>query len=156
MSPAHMARILIVGIGNRLRSDDGVGWQLASELSREVGRDDVHIISTQQLAPEVAEIASRAQRVLFVDAATKSEPGTLNFSQITPASSSRHSHELTPAGVLKLAQDLYDRCPPAYLLTIGGESFDTGDSLSASVVAALPEAKAEIARFIAGKGVEID
>lgn len=143
-----MARILIVGIGNRLRSDDGVGWQLASELLSEIGREDVHIIATPQLTPELAEIASRAQRVLFVDAALQGEPGTLKFSQITPGSLSRHSHELSPAGVLKLAQDLYGRSPRACLLTIAGESFSTGDSLSPTVAAALPKAKMEIARFI--------
>ena len=147
-----MARILIVGIGNRLRSDDAVGWQLASELSREIARDDVQFIALQQLTPELAEIASRAQRVLFVDAATKGEPGTLKLGEITPGSSSRHSHEFSPAGVLQLAHDLYGRSPRAYLLTIAGESFSTGDSLSPKVATALPKAKMEIARFIAIDG----
>jgi len=143
-----MARILIVGVGNCLRSDDAVGWQLASELAREIVRDDVQVIATQQLTPELAETASRADRVLFVDAAVQGEPGSLKFTEITPGSAGRHSHELSPAGVLKLAQDIYGCSPRAYLLTIAGESFSTGDSLSASVTAAVPGAKAEIARFI--------
>jgi hydrogenase maturation protease len=143
------SRILIVGIGNPLRSDDGVGWYLATELSHEILRDDVHIIATQQLTPEISEMASRAGRVLFIDAAFIGEPGTLKCKQIVPgATSSRHSHELSPAGVLKLAQDLYAHCPPAYLLTIAGEAFSTGDSLSPRVTAALASAKGEILRFI--------
>ncbi len=145
----YMSRILIVGIGNRLRSDDGVGWYLATELSREMLRDDVHIIATQQLTPEISEMASRAERVLFIDASASGEPGALKSQQIVPATiSSHHSHEVSPTEVLKLAQDLYSRCPSAYLLTIGGESFSTGDSLSPSVAAALASAKAEILRFI--------
>jgi hydrogenase maturation protease len=151
-----MSAILIVGIGNPLRSDDGVGWRLATELSRETLRHDVHIIATQQLTPEISEMASRAERVLFIDATPTGKPGGLKCRQIAPRiTSNRHSHELSPVGVLHLAQDLYARCPRAYLLTIGGESFDAGDSLSANVVAALAPARAEILRFIDGGGREI-
>lgn len=147
-----MFKILILGIGNPLRSDDGVGWWLATELSREMLRDDVHVIATQQLMPEISELASRAERVLFIDATASGEPGTLEFKQIEPGCLSRHSHELSPAGVLRLAQNLYGRCPTACLLAIAGESFTTGDGLSAKVAAALPRAKAEIACFIDGGG----
>lgn len=152
-----MSHIVIVGIGNPLRSDDGVGWRLATELSREVLCDDVHIIATQQLTPEISEIVSRAERVLFIDAACTGEPGTLKCKQIVPgATSNRHSHELSPIGLLKLAQDLYARCPPAYLLTIGAQSFSTGNSLSPRVAAALVPAKAAILRFIDCSGKEIE
>lgn len=143
-----MSQVLIIGIGNPLRSDDGVGWRLATELSREMLRDDVHIIATQQLTPEISEMASRAERVMFIDASSTSEPGALECSQIFSGAALTQSHELSPVGVLKLAHDLYARCPPAYLFTIGGECFNTGDSLSASVAAALAPAKAEILRFI--------
>jgi hydrogenase maturation protease len=152
----YMARILIVGIGNPLRCDDGVSWQLATELLHEIVRDDVHIIATQQLTPEISEMASRAERVLFIDAASTGEPGSLKCKQIVPGVTSSHpSHELSPAGVLKLAQELYACCPPAYLLTIAGECFSTGDSLSASVAAALGPAKAEVLRFIECGGKEV-
>ena len=149
-SRMHVFKVLILGIGNPLRSDDGVGWWLASELLHEMRRDDVRVIATQQLMPEISEMASHAERVLFIDATASGEPGTLEFKQITPGCLSRHSHELSPAGVLKLAQDLYGRSPTAFLLTIAGESFGTGDSLSAKVAAALPRAKTEVAHFIEG------
>jgi Ni,Fe-hydrogenase maturation factor len=59
------------------------------------------------------------------------------------------THELNPAGVLTLAQELYGHCPQAYLLTIAGESFETGDAMSASVIAAIPELMARIRQFLA-------
>ena len=146
-----MARILIIGIGNPLRSDDGLGWHIARELSRELPRDDVQVMATQQLTPEVSDFVSRAELVLFIDAAQDGEPGTLRCEPIVPADApGRHSHSLSPAGVLKLAQELYGRCPAAYLLTIAAESFDTGDSLSASVTAAAPALKANVCSLIGG------
>jgi len=153
-----MVRILIVGIGNPLRSDDGLGWHVARELLHELARDDIRVVATQQLTPEISDMASRAELVLFVDAARSGSPGTLKREQIPPAApASRHSHDLSPAGILKLAQELYGRCPAAYLFTVAGESFATGDTLSAAVGAAIPALKARIWDFIdgsAGKKIE--
>lgn len=144
-----MARILIVGVGNPLRSDDGLGWHVASELSREVLHDEIDVISTQQLTPEIADLASHAQQVLFIDAAHGSQPGTFNCEEVRPsATPSRHSHDLSPAGILRLARELYGRCPPAHLLTIVGESFAAGEALSAAVAASVPALKAKIRYFL--------
>ena len=151
-----MSQIVIIGIGNILRSDDGVGYRLATDILADLRGNEVHVVATQQLTPEISEIVSHAERVLFVDAATTGQPGTLRCRQIlSGTTSSRHSHKLSPAGVLKLAQDLYQRCPPAYLLTIAAQSFSTGDCLSPRVAAALAPAKAEIVRFIECGGREI-
>ena len=145
-----MSRVLIVGIGNPLRSDDGLGWQAAQELLREALDGDVQVVATQQLTPEISELASKAARVVFIDAARNGKPGTMRCDLITlPVSpSSRHSHDLSPAGLLKMAQDLYGRCAQGYLLTIAGDCFDTGDTLSAAVAAALPALKERIRLLI--------
>jgi hydrogenase maturation protease len=144
-----MVRVLIVGFGNPLRSDDGLGWHIAQQLSRELSRDDVQIVAAHQLAPEIAEAASRAERILFVDAAQGGAPGSLTCEQVLPAAASnRYSHELSPAAVLKLAKKLYGRCPPAHLLTIAGESFETGETMSAPVIAAIPALMARIRNLI--------
>ena len=143
-----MCKILILGIGNTLRSDDGVGCRLADELSRELQSEDVQIIATHQLMPETSEAVSRAERVLFIDATSCGEPGTLELKQIAPGCSSRRTHDLRPPELLQLAQDLYGHYPSAWQLTIAGESFNAGDRLSAKVAAALPSAKAHVANFI--------
>jgi len=153
-----MIRFLIVGYGNPLRSDDAVGWHIAQELSRELScelpRDDVQVIATQQLTPEIAEVASRTEQVLFIDAARDGAPGSVKCEPILPASStSRHSHELSPAAILKLAKDLYGRYPTAQLLTIVGESFETGETMSPSVLAAVPTAMAQVRRLVDGDEV---
>ena len=145
-----MPRVLIVGIGNPLRSDDGVGLLVAQELLRELpAHGDIQVIATQQLTPEIAEFASRAERVLFVDAARLGEPGSLACRQISPGESpGRYSHELSAVTILQLAQKLYGRCPPAYLITVAGATFDTGDKLSAAVTDVLPALGKKIQQFI--------
>jgi hypothetical protein len=52
--------------------------------------------------------------------------------------------------VLTLANELYGRRPPAHLLTIAGESFETGETMSPSVVAAIPDLIARIKQFVDG------
>ena len=146
-----MARVLIVGYGNPLRSDDGLGWHVAQELSRELRREDVQIVAVHQLAPEIAEAVSRAEHVLFVDAARDGAPGSLGCAQVSPAAASnRYTHELSPAIVLKLAKELYGKSPQAHLLTITGESFETGETMSAPVVAAIPALMARIRSLMNG------
>ena len=138
-------RTLIICIGNPLRGDDGLGWQIAGELSRELRRDDVQILAMHQLTPELSELASRVDRVLFIDAARSGDPGTLKCQPVLPmGQSARHSHALSPAALLSMAKALYGRCPAAYLLTITGESFETAELLSAVVSDALPALRAQI------------
>jgi hydrogenase maturation protease len=149
-----MLRLLIIGIGNPLRSDDGLGWRVAGDLLRELLPDGIQVIAAQQLTPELSELASRAQQVLFIDAACSGEPGTFKCDEITPASAAGHSHALEPAGLLKLAQQLYGRSPQAHLLTIAAESFATGDTLSTTVTTALPALKAQIRKFMEGNAKE--
>ena len=136
---------------------------MARELLRELQPQvsggesgDIHVVAAHQLTPEMAELVSRAERVLFVDAARRGQPGSLLCSRVAPVETlGRYSHELSPATVLKLAEQLYGRCPPAWLLTIAGENFETGDAMSLAVVAALPALKAQVRRFVDGGEMEI-
>src|SRR5947209_1885266 len=111
--------LLIIGIGNPLRGDDDVGPRLARKLRLcGIAAEAVH-----QLAPEVAEQASRSERVLFVDADMHSAPGEIHLRGIGAEANSPFEHHSTPAGLLTLARELYGKEPAARLLTIGGESY---------------------------------
>jgi hydrogenase maturation protease len=146
-------RVLIIGFGNPLRSDDGLGWHVAEQLSRQLSQNDVQVIAVHQLTPEMAELASHVERMLFIDASRMGEPGTLQCETVVPAvASSRYSHDLSPAALLGLAQELYGRCPEAYLLSIAGECFETGDTMSATVEKAIPSLLAEVDRLLDSAG----
>lgn len=147
-----MALIVIIGVGNPLRSDDGVGWRVASELQQELSGEDrksIHVVAAHQLTPEISEHASRAERVLFVDAAHEGKAGGIRLRRVVPATQLHgRSHDLTPAAIMKLAEELYGHSPPAFLLTVTGESFSASEELSACVASIVPKLKASIRRFI--------
>ena len=59
--------ILVIGYGNTLRSDDGVGPRVAMAVaSREW--PGFNAIAVQQLTPELAEPLAAAELAIFVDA----------------------------------------------------------------------------------------
>jgi hydrogenase maturation protease len=153
-----MARILIVGIGNPLRSDDGVGLLVAQELLRELpAESDTQVIAAHQLTPEIAEFASRAERVLFVDAARGGEPGSVACKRIALRElPSRYSHDFSPVAIVQLAERLYGRCPPAYLITIAGANFETGETISEAVTEAVPALKAKVKQMTSGGDVTVE
>jgi len=109
------------------------------------------VIAAHQLTPDLSELASRAEHVLFIDASRNGEPGSLDCIEVTASPSpNRFTHDLSPSAVLKLATDLYGRCPTAHLLTIVGESFETGETMSPPVKAAIPALIAQVRAFVDG------
>ena len=67
------AGVLVVGYGNPLRSDDGIGWHAARLLATDPRLDRARVLTRHQLAPELAEDVSRASLVVLVDAAAEGD-----------------------------------------------------------------------------------
>jgi hydrogenase maturation protease len=136
---------LIIGYGNPLRGDDGIGWRVVQAVA-EALLDTANVLTVHQLAPELAEPISRARVVVFVDAAVEGEPGEVIYFALDgdagwqPALQPIESHLTTPGALLAIALDLFGRRPPAYIVTVVGESFELSESLSPAVEAAVPEA----------------
>ena len=132
-------RILIIAYGNPLRSDDGLAWRVAEKLSEQYLTRDVEIITCHQLTPELALPASQASLVLFIDAANAGIPGEIATQPIEARqSSSIFTHEFSPSTILNVAQELYGRCPNAFAISLCGECFDHGETLSQKVKESLP------------------
>ena len=136
-----MARALVIGYGNTLRGDDGLGPAVAELLEAELAAEDVDVLSCQLLTPDLAEPVSRAELVIFIDAAAQGVPGAFACARVQPDRSrtSSFTHHFDPAALLALADVLYGRAPEAYVLSICGESFDDGEGLRASIAARVPE-----------------
>ncbi len=134
-----MPRILILGYGNPLRTDDGLGWRAAEELALKFSSDEVEIRTCHQLLPEMVELISQMDTVFFVDAAQDGEPGELRCSPIVPEMGAvRFTHQLSPAVTLGWSQQLYGRYPRAFLVSISGGCFELGEKLSPMVANTLP------------------
>jgi hydrogenase maturation protease len=142
-------RALIVGYGNPLRGDDGVGPTVARAFAGEAAIDGVEAIACRLLTPELAELFATAARVVLVDVAAGQQAGAVSVVslQAGPARSSGLGHHLDPSELLRLTQSLYGRSPEAYLVTVGAASLALGEELSAPVAAALPEVIATARRL---------
>lgn len=153
--------VLIIGYGNALRGDDGLGPVAAQRLAEHYGQAGVttlagqetgavRILIDQQLMPELAEPISRASLVVFIDASAEDAPGQIRQVRLEPAADAlvRDTHQLGPAHLLTLARLLFGQCPPALLFSVGGNSFDLSDRLTPAVEAALQVLLADVCREV--------
>ncbi|MEF8788146.1 MAG: hydrogenase maturation protease [Planctomycetota bacterium] len=153
-----MARVLVIGFGNRLRGDDAAG-PLAVERVAEACRDDnsIRCMPRPQLPPELGEDLSEVETVIFLDADAEAEPGTIRRREVhaNASGSLATCHSLSPAQLCTLCRSVYGSAPRAVLLSIGAENLDYGDELSASVEEALPrlaEQAGALVRELSGEG----
>ncbi|MCA9970129.1 MAG: hydrogenase maturation protease [Anaerolineales bacterium] len=144
--------VLIVGYGNPLREDDGIGWAAADALRNPpyAIRHTLTIETVHQLLPELAEQMSQADLVIFIDAAVAGAPGTIRHEVVAPlaAPPGAFSHHVGPAGLLEMAQVLYGRAPQTHLFTVTAARLGYGEALSPTAAAALPALLDQIAACI--------
>lgn len=144
-----MIRILILAYGNPLRGDDGVGWRAAEELSAKLTAPEVEIVCEHQLAPEMAERLSWVDAVIFLDAAEEGQPGEVCCKPLLePFGEVQFSHQLSPVAILALAKQLYGASPRAYSVTLSGQCFDHGGSLSSVASEELPNLVAKVEALV--------
>jgi hydrogenase maturation protease len=121
-------RILVIGYGNLLRGDDGVG-AIAAETVASWHLPGVRTLSLHQLTPELADDIAQAEVVFFVDACMGKETASLEPIQLGEIISTL-DHVWSPVALLYLAQTLYNAIPVAYQILIPAIEFDYGAPLS--------------------------
>ena len=143
--------VLVIGYGNPLRSDDGVGWVVAARLAADARLDGARILELHQLAPELALDVSQADLVILVDARADLAAGVVEAGRVaeTGASGTTWSHHLDPATLVALAVELYGRAGVVHVVGVGVASLEIGERLSPLVEQAVDVAIETIARIIA-------
>lgn len=143
----------MIGYGNTLRSDDGVGPKVAEAIA-ELSLAGVRTIACGLLAPELADPIASARIVIFVDAAVDA-PREVQLREIEPAVSSQIlAHAAEPKTMLALARDVFGHAPQAWLLTIPAERLGIGETFSKRAARGFKEAVTMICKF-AGKPAPI-
>ena len=142
--------VLVIGWGNVLRRDDGLGWHAAERLARDPRLAPATVLQRHQLTPELALDISRASFVVFVDA-SRGPAATLAVDRVTPAAVAAipWSHHVDPAILLALARDLYGRAPDAVAVSVGVASVAMGRRLSHVLQRMLPEVVDTVVRLVA-------
>jgi len=145
------ADFLLIGYGNTLRRDDGVGV-LAAETFEELALPGVQVLTRHQLVPELAELISRALTVVFIDADPEAS-GEVQLRPIEPARTSEIlAHAPNPGSLLALYRQLFGRCPKAWTLAVPVEDFGFGDGLSPRARAGVEAAVELLTKFIRVSG----
>jgi hydrogenase maturation protease len=126
--------VVVIGYGNDLRGDDGIGPHLAAAVVARAG-PRVRALAVHQLTPELAEVVARARMAVFVDARVPAAGELVQVRRVPESRGGPLSHSGDPGVLLALARDLYGRAPKAWWVTVAGESFGLGEALS-------PEARA--------------
>jgi hydrogenase maturation protease len=131
MSSADKApRVVVFGWGNITRSDDGIG-PLLMERVRDAALPHVTPIEDFQLQVEHALDLQEHGLALFVDAGCGTA-APFSFTQTAPRLDlSFTSHKQSPEAILSVYETvLKTPPPPAFVLTVAGEDFSVGASLS--------------------------
>jgi hydrogenase maturation protease len=110
---------VIIGYGNPLRQDDGLGWRVAELVREAMPYDAITILEEHQLVPEMVAQLEHAPLVIFLDAAVDLPPGCMRLQGLRPAEPQPWSHHILPAQLLTLAQQVNGTAPPAFLISGG-------------------------------------
>ncbi len=135
-----VAPALVIGYGNPLRGDDGVGPEVARRLETVAG---LRVMTAYQLLPEHATEIAEASAVVLVDAALDLPAGEVRSRRLQPSAGARglaDLHDLSPEGLLVLARELTGAEVPAFIVTVGVADVGLGDGLSPEVEAAVGRA----------------
>ena len=124
--------LLIYGIGNPGRQDDGLGIRLIEKLEKLGLPQTVHLDSNYQLNVEDALTLSHFDWVVFLDASVDVHtPKPYLLSRLEPAQEWCFStHAMRPQSVLSLCHDLYGKKPHAFLLAIPGYQWELSEEMS--------------------------
>ena len=145
--------VVVVGYGNVLRCDDGVGWHAVERLADDPRMEGVEVVQRHQLTPELALDISAASLVVLIDASSRLRPGEIGVDRVEPAVGDEPSgsHHLTPATLVALSQALYGRAADVFAVSCGVQSLEIGDRLSPVVDAALPRLVDAVAGLVASR-----
>jgi hydrogenase maturation protease len=135
---AEVVPVLIIGVGNPYRRDDGVGITIARRLKGEI----VGSIVVREESGEGAALLAAwggAEHVILLDAVSSgAEAGTIfrfdAAKQPIPAPHFRHStHAIGVAEAIELARTLGQLPPSLVVYGVEGAEFTAGTGLSAAV-----------------------
>lgn len=146
---------LIIGYGNRLRADDGLGWRAIELLADDRRVTGARLLARHQLTPELAADFAEAALVVLIDADAGAPPGQVTVRQVVASTAGGPllSHHIDPSNLVALSHELYGRLPAVYVVGVGALSLGEGDRISPEIEAAMPRLLDTVAEIVAGRAV---
>jgi hydrogenase maturation protease len=145
-------RILIVGLGNVLMMDDGVGVHAVRELQKDPPHD-VCIAEVGTAVLRAIHLIEQADKIIAIDAVKiGGPPGTIYAFSAESAENQGHQvslHELNLLGALRFLPPGHPR-PEIVILGVEPQVIDYGLYLSEAVQAVLPQVVQAAREIVAG------
>ncbi|MCP5135276.1 MAG: HyaD/HybD family hydrogenase maturation endopeptidase [Gammaproteobacteria bacterium] len=154
-----MPRTLILGIGNTLLTDEGVGVYALHALHRQFGHlPDLDFLDGGTLSFTLAGAIEEADHLIVLDAAElNAEPGVVHTFEDAAmdgflGAARRSVHEVGLIDLMDIAR-LTEHVPHRRaLIGIQPHRFEWGETPSPELIAALPRVKAEFRRLLESWG----
>ncbi len=125
--------ILVVGVGNSLRSDDGVGSFIAESIEAK-GFNNIKVWVTQQLHVEDLDSMLSFSRVILIDASTSGPVVDFRQAHGIDQAGPSSSHHLSAEMLVKMARNIYRKELDIHVCSIRGSNFEVGDKISPEVL----------------------
>lgn len=146
-----MADIVVIGYGNAMRSDDGLGLRVAEAIA-EANYPGVRVRTVFQLVPELAPELAETRLVIFVDALVDSGGSVVALTPVEAEEITDWStHAADPRTLLALTRSVFGRTPEAWWLKVPGRQFDFGEGLSSTAEDRMRQAISRIEELIQAK-----
>ncbi len=143
MSTGSRCPILVLGIGNILLRDEGVGVRVVEQMQKMHLPDDVELVDGGTAGADLLDVLAERQKVIVIDAVQADcEPGTvIRFTAddlVQPDGVGMSLHELGLGEALTMTRQL--GCAPKDVVVFGIKPKDTGSGLELSeeVAASVP------------------
>lgn len=140
-----MSGLVVVGVGNAYRGDDGAGLAVAERVRDRVP-DGVEVVTCEQEASRVIDAIEGRDAAVLVDASSSGAPaGTIHRFDASagpvPAQSFRSStHAFGVGEAVELARALGKLPGMVVVYGVEGQEFAAGEGLSEAVAAAVEPA----------------
>ncbi|MBD3184366.1 hydrogenase maturation protease [Candidatus Poribacteria bacterium] len=125
-----LSHTIVIGYGNFHRQDDGVGHYIVQEVERQAG-ESIDTVCCHQLGIEQSETIKDYDIVIFADAYVGHREEDLKVASLEATfTQSAFTHHLKPDSLLALTQNIFQKTPKAYIVSVKGYDFDFGTDLS--------------------------
>ncbi len=149
-----MTTLGVIGIGNPIRSDDGIGIELINRLKARQIPEGVELLDVGTSGMNILHHLKNFNKVMIIDAIrTDGEPGNCMF--FTPdeidkdgSIKTRSTHDANLLEALELSEMLGERPEEVIIMGIIPEDLTIGEGLSSKLKEKLPKIEEELRKKI--------
>jgi hydrogenase maturation protease len=154
----HNCRTLVLGLGNPILSDDGVGCHVALSIKEKLKGPDIDVMEASIAGLDFLDLLARYDRTIIIDAIQTRDGTPGQIYQLEPEMLSNTCHASTPhdvnfATAIELGKQLGLPLPPQITI-FAVEVRDVtsfGEACTPEVAAAIPECVKMVLHEISGR-----